>query len=750
MRLILRVVLPLLAVLGLLAWGAAALVNTTSRRWFREDVELRAALAVRGVREGLVEALSRRDRGRADQLLDVLVRDDRILAAAACSADLGPFARTTDFPEGLGCDAVGRQLRVAGAPPDSAAGWKRWDDERRLPAGRFHVSALPLRDGDRVPGFVVLLHDMSVADTREAISRWFLLLVFAVLSLAASLATVIVARSSWRQFAGEIVGLVRGRKPHRQFLPVLSDVRELVERIAEEAKAGDGGPWTADRLKRTLRLTLQGERVTLVANREPYVHQRDASGVVRLLHPASGLVTALEPVMRACSGVWIAHGSGSADREVADRQGRLRVPPGEESYTLRRVWLTPEEEKGYYYGFSNEGLWPLCHLAHTRPQFRIEDWSHYQAVNRKFADAVLEEVDGPDPIILVQDYHLALAPLMIRERLPRAAILTFWHTPWPNAESFGICPWQRDLLQGLLGSSIVGFHTQLHCNNFVEAVDRFLEARIDREDHAVVQRGRATLVRPYPISIEWPYRWARGAPPVAECRASVRAELGLGPEAVLGVGVDRLDYTKGLEERLLAVERLLDQQPRWRGRFTFVELAAPSRTAIPRYRELNDAVEALAERINARFARDGYRPVILLRRHHEPPDVVRFYRGADLCYVSSLHDGMNLVAKEFVASRDDERGVLVLSEFTGASRELTEALIVNPYDLEQAAAALAAALAMPAEEQAERMRALRRFIGEFNVYRWAGRMLQDAARLRQRERVAGRLTEVARPVESLS
>jgi trehalose 6-phosphate synthase len=446
-------------------------------------------------------------------------------------------------------------------------------------------------------------------------------------------------------------------------------------------------------------------------------------------------------VIQACSGVWVAHGSGSADRDTVDDNDRVRVPPGEESYHIRRVWLSVDEEKGFYYGFANEGLWPLCHLAHARPTFRNDDWKYYQSVNAKFADAVCAEVDTDDPIILVQDYHFALAPRMIRRRLPRATVITFWHIPWPHAERFGICPWRNELLEGMLGASIVGFHTQLHCNNFVASVDRYLEARIDREQNAVVRQGRATLVRPYPISLEWPSRWLKEVPSVAECRAAVRGDLGLAPEALFGVGVDRLDYTKGIEERLLAVERLLERFPALRGRFTFAQIAAPSRTLIERYRQLNESVERLAARVNERFGQGGYRPVLLLRAHHEPPEVFRYYRAADVCYVSSLHDGMNLVAKEFVAARDDEQGVLVLSQFTGAARELTEAFVVNPYDLDEASSALAAALEMSPEEQRARMRAMRSFIGEFNIYRWAGRMLADAARVRSRDRLTGRLTD---------
>jgi trehalose 6-phosphate synthase len=359
-------------------------------------------------------------------------------------------------------------------------------------------------------------------------------------------------------------------------------------------------------------------------------------------------------------------------------------------------------------------------------------------VNQKFADAVCHEVDRDDPIILVQDYHFTLAPRMIRDRLPNATILTFWHIPWPNAERFGICPFYQELLNGLLGSSIVGFHTQLHCNNFIDSVDRFLESRIDRSAHAIVQGGVSTLIRPYPISIEWPVHWLADMAAVADCRKAVIEEHRLPHNALIGIGVDRIDYTKGIEERLLAVERLLEQDPDLRGRFFFIQIGAPSRTAIERYQQLNNSVTDLVVRINNRFAGDNdYRPIVLVRAHQEPPTVFRYLRAADVCYVSSLHDGMNLVAKEFVAARDDERGVLVLSCFTGAASELSEALIVNPYDLEEASAALRVALHMSPEGQQTRMRAMRMMVAEFNVYRWAGRMLVDAAKVRRQARFHG-------------
>ncbi len=734
-----RFLVGLVLGLALVTWLGSVFVARTTRAWFERDTTLRAHLAANGARRALAAHWRASGTPELERLLADLTRDERIMAAAACTPDLAVLASTPRFPLDFSCAAVGPHVRSSAmaAAPD----WHAWEEVSALPGGSVQVDAIPMMASDQPIGFLILVHDLSFIERREATTQRFLVGAFGLLALAAAGVTLVASRLSWRDWSNEIRRFLRGGEERPEFQPILRDVRELVDRIIEEKQSEqDGGIWTAARLKQTLTRHLHGEKVVIVANREPYLHERKG-GRVEVLHPASGLVTALEPVMRACSGVWVAHGAGSADRETADAAGCLRVPPGEDAYRLRRVWLTAAEEKGYYYGLANEGLWPLCHLADARPTFRTADWRHYEEVNRRFVDAVCAEVDSEDPIVLVQDYHFALVPRLIRERLPRATVITFWHIPWPNSERFGICPWRQEILEGLLGSSILGFHTQLHCNNFLDSVDRFLEARIDRDRNAVVQQGRATLVRPYPISLEWPVRWLEGLPPVAACRRDVRKELGLDPDAFLGLGVDRLDYTKGIEERLLAVDRLLERFPALRGRFTFVQLAAPSRTAIERYRQLAERVEILAAQVNQRWGMSGYRPVRLLRAHHEPPTVFRYYRAADVCYVSSLHDGMNLVAKEFVAAREDDRGVLVLSEFTGAARELTEALIVNPYDLDEASSALARAVGMSPEEQRARMRALRAFVAEFNVYRWAGRMLVDAARIRRRDRLTGRLTD---------
>lgn len=520
-----------------------------------------------------------------------------------------------------------------------------------------------------------------------------------------------------------------------------AQARQLLDRLTSKdgrwRPSADAGreEWTQERLRSVLRDAFDDSDIVVVSNREPYIHIHTPEGT-RVQRPASGLVTAIEPVMRACAGTWIAHGSGSADRETVDRRDCVEVPPDKPLYRIRRVWMTPEEEQGYYSGFANEALWPLCHNAHVRPAFRDSDWRHYLRINARFCDAVAKEANTPDPIVLVQDYHFALLPRMIRERLPRATVLAFWHIPWPNPEAFAICPWRLELIQGLLGSSILGFQTQHHCNNFLDTVDRLVEARVARDTFSVTCRGSQTLVRHYPISIAWPPEPLANARPVVDVRREVRARHGMPPKHLLGIGVDRLDYTKGIQERFHAVATLLEAHPRWAGRFTFIQIAAPSRSSIEEYRNYGERVRRLAADINARHGDGRIPPLLLLAEHHEPAAVYDYLRAADLCYVSSLHDGMNLVAKEFIAAREDETGVLVLSEFAGASRELLEALIVNPYDAGECGAALHRALTMPMSEQRDRMRMLRKLVRTSNVYRWAGRMLLDAAAIRQRGRLS--------------
>lgn len=485
--------------------------------------------------------------------------------------------------------------------------------------------------------------------------------------------------------------------------------------------------WTKERLEDVARTRLGGAKLIVVANREPYIHNyRD--GAIDLMRPAGGLTTALDPVMQACGGVWVGHGSGNADRWTADDRGRLAVPPDDPTYTLRRVWLTPEQEDGYYYGFANSALWPLCHQVYQRPTFDPAHWAVYREVNRLFAAAVLEEAQGGPAVVFVQDYHFALLPRLLKAARPDLVVAQFWHIPWPNPETFGVCPWAAEVLDGMLGNDLLGFHTQNHCNNFLETVDRTVESRTCRERFSVGRGGHETRVRPFPISVD-PDLAAEYLGTDWEVRAAtVRRAYNLGDRPLI-VGVDRVDYTKGIPERLRAVDRLLETRPEWIGRFHLVQLGAPSRTHLPAYRHLNVEVQALADGINHRHGRPDWQPVVFVNEHTGPEAIYALYRAAAGCVVSSLHDGMNLVAKEFVTARDDEQGVLALSSFAGAARELTDAVIVNPFDVDALADGLHAVLTMPPEEQQRRMRRMRAQVRDNNIYRWAGTLLSEACKL---------------------
>lgn len=730
MRLSLRFVLPLLLVLAIIAYAVAPLIDKMTLGWFVRDLDLRAALVVNTIQEPLQEQLDAGQEAKTGEFFNRITQDERLFAVGYCAAPTARILASRWLPAEIHCDDLGR--------------WENPDDHL-LPSskGPLHVAVRPMVSEAAPEGQLVLVHDMSFITRRSEETKRYLFYVFMALGAAVSLITVIVAQLSWRGWMAGVRALLRGegllRRPEINpppslpgFKPIARDLHRLISELEAENRARDESQltWSPETLRTILHGELRGEDVIVVSNREPYIHQRRGERI-EVQRPASGLVTALEPIMRACSGTWIAHGSGSADREMVDKNDRVAVPPENPAYQIRRVWLTPEEEAGYYYGFANEGLWPLCHIAHVRPVFRSSDWAQYLAVNRKFAKAVVSEAKTKNPIVLVQDYHFALLPKMIHDELPEATIISFWHIPWPNPESFAICPWREEILAGMLGSSIMGFHTQSHCNNFVDTVDRFLEARVDRESFNVSFGGKLTAVRRYPISIAWPPDPELLQKSVSDCRRDIRQLNDLPPEHKLGIGVDRLDYTKGILERFRAIERLLELNPDWIGRFTFVQIAAPTRSGIDEYQHHEAQVRTLAARINARFDRRGPAPLVLKVEQHAPPQVYEYFRAADLCFISSLHDGMNLVAKEFVAARDDERGVLILSEFTGAARELPEALIVNPYDADQCAAALHLALSMPDMEQRDRMRLMRGLVAEFNVFRWAGRMLLDAATQRR-------------------
>ncbi len=523
-------------------------------------------------------------------------------------------------------------------------------------------------------------------------------------------------------------------KNHSFFKPIEAEISKMAKSLVsarvsarEEAKMRLeklDSPWTAGRLKEFFEAYLKDRQIFVVSNREPYIHTK-IKNEIKVLVPASGMVTALEPVMEACGGIWLAHGSGDADRLVVDKEDKIAVPPDDPKYTLKRLWLTEKESKGYYVGFSNETLWPLCHMAHTRPIFRKQDWIEYRKVNGKFAQSLLTEIkDVQRPLILIQDYHFALLPEMIKKSRPDAEVGIFWHIPWPSAESFSICPWRKDILEGMLGADVLGFHTQQYCNNFLETVGKEIESIADLEKFAITHQGHTSYIKPFPISVPF----TNGEILSDETKSTIPAELGIRTK-YLGLGVDRLDYTKGILERMRGIEFFFDMFPAYKGQLTFLQIAPPSRESVEKYRQFNEEVTEEVERINKKLAAGDWQPIVLRKEHYTHEEIYPLYRAANFCLVTSLSDGMNLVSKEFVAARNDEAGVLILSQFTGASRNLKEAIIINPYSAEETANAIHKALTMSSSEQHRRMKKMREAVKSYNIFRWAAEFLKSISNL---------------------
>jgi len=455
--------------------------------------------------------------------------------------------------------------------------------------------------------------------------------------------------------------------------------------------------------------------------------------------PAIGTISALEPIVRACSAVWIAHASGTADRGMSDKEGRILLPPGKPEYALKRLWLSREEEQGYYYGFSNEGIWPLCHFAHVRPIFRNEDWQQYIEVNAKFANAYMEEIKSSQPVLLIQDFHFASLPAMIRKLRPTTLIGLFWHIPWPNAEALRICPFSMELISGMLGADVIGFQSQIHCNNFMDSVERFLEAKVSRDQFKISYQGHSTLIKPFPASIEWPSRHQIIPGKFLADKNTVLDEFSIQPDAIIGVGVDRLDYTKGIIEKFQAIERTLQKHTQLVGKLTFIQILSPSRMHLKRYQDLSSDIQKEADRINWKYSSAAYQPILLQMEHYDGSDLARFYRAANFCYVNPIHDGMNLVAKEFVSSRNDENGVLILSCFAGSAGDLKEAIIVNPYDIDECADAIYRAVQMSPEEQRQKMKRMRDFVSTNNTFTWGYKMFHALHDVSHRRGLTGEI-----------
>jgi len=744
MKITLRLILSLVAIVAVVAFFFSVRQARQEEERLRGELERRASIIADSLKMSVEPLLQNDDKRYLQRIVDKFSNRERLVGIAIYDVLENLVVASTDLQSKLQEDPKALSLNIQDV--------ERLKTDRgafiSLGKQQLHAFSIPLYINEKISHVLTIFHDAFYIQERvyriwvnafwRASIQAFLISLVTMILIYLNIMAPIRKTTEWIRRVRQ-GGTPDKLDPKGQILlgPLASEITKMAKslemaRLSAEEEArlrySTESRWTPERLKEFVREKLQGRPLFVVSNREPYMHIK-AGKTVECIVPASGLVTAVEPVLVACGGMWIAQGSGSADRETSDRDGKINVPPEEPRYILRRVWIDKDLEEGFYSGFSNEGLWPLCHIAHTRPIFREKDWSAYVTVNKRFSEAVLKEIkDVEEPNILIQDYHFALLPAMIKAQRPDARVAIFWHIPWPNPESFGICPWQKEILQGMLGADIVGFHTQFHCNNFIETVDRFLESRIDYEHFTVHREGHTAWIKPFPIGIDFrslniPKR------DVPETKESLLKKYNLQAE-FLGIGVDRLDYTKGIVERFRAIKYFLEKNPRHVGKFTFVELGAPSRTMIPKYKEFVDDLVQVADKINEQFKTKTWQPILLLMKHHSHEEILPFYKAADVCLVTSLHDGMNLVAKEFVSARDDEKGVLILSQFTGVSRELRDALIVNPYDIVRTADALEAALSMPVFEQKEKMIHMRAVLQEHNIYRWAGDLVGELARIR--------------------
>jgi trehalose 6-phosphate synthase len=747
MRITIRLILSIVVIVALVAAAFTYWQAFQEENRLKSELDRRSAILSESLKENIEMVPASGSAAGLARIVDKFSNRERLLGIAVFDGKSEPIAVSSSLARKWDL-AAGRvaDFSVESASRDDLTGqFLRVEDEL------IHIFAIPVSFQSDPSHTLALFHKAAYIEerTRKIWQNNFMrvLIQAFLISLAVLFVVYLNVMSPIRKTTEWIKKVRLGEetsqltsKDDKLLGPLAKEVSKMAKslesaRLAAEEEArlrhSMEAVWTPDRLKEFVRVKLGGRPLFVVSNREPYMHLKKGSEI-QCIVPASGMVTAIEPILQACGGTWVAHGAGDADRDVVDAKDRLKVPPEEPHYVLRRVWLGKEEEEGYYYGFSNEGLWPLCHIAHTRPIFREADWDQYRAVNEKFAEVVLEELEGAqEPCVLIQDYHFALLPRILKSKRPDARVAIFWHIPWPNPESFGICPWQKDLLQGMLGADLIGFHTQFHCNNFIETADRALESRIDYEHFTVTREGQTTFIKPFPISIAFlgGGNGAGSAGPAAESREALLKKHGVEAQ-FLGVGVDRLDYTKGIVERFRGIEQFLEKYAGYQGRFTFVELAAPSRTLIPKYQQFMDEVEKEAERINNRFKGKNWKPILFLKKHHSHRDIFPYYRAADVCLVTSLHDGMNLVAKEFVQARDDEGGALILSQFTGAARELKDALIVNPYDIVQTAEAVRQALEMPPAERAQRMRAMRETLKDRNIYKWAADLVGELTQVR--------------------
>lgn len=743
MRRLLLFILPILIIVTIAFMGFGIFQVRSEEARLLDDLMRKAKAVAESMELSVKHVLESNNIRDARWLVEKFERRERFQGCAIYDKDGNVMAITDRFADWQDKDKIYLKEAIRSRMAHGAI--EKFKDYR------VYSYVLPIMDdADNILGLEEIMYDTSYVFDQLAELWRRLSIILIALIVAIILISLLVQRqiftapveqlTEWfKQFQKGEIDTTHPIKERGELGKLASEVEQaaLSIRVARKAVSEEATEriqkedlWTDAKLKDVVRSKLGENALFIVSNREPYMHvMNEFTGKAECTRPASGVVTALDPIMRACGGTWIAHGSANADRKVVNSKNKLAVPPGEDRYILKRVWLSKEEEDGYYYGFSNEGLWPLCHITYTRPVFRESDWQIYKKVNQKFADNVLEELPAKNPFVFIQDYHFTLLPQMIKDKRPDATIALFWHIPWPNPEVFSTCPYQAEILDGMLGCDLIGFHVQYHCNNFIDTANRLLECRVDTEKFSIVRANKETLVRSFPISVDIAINSSVDRDEKDKI-AKIRNEFEL-DNKIVALGVDRIDYTKGLAERMMAVDRFLDKFPDYKGKFVFIQLGAPSRTHIKKYHDLMGELDELAERINWKHKNDEWKPIIYLRRHFSPEEIKPFYRIADICIVSSLHDGMNLVAKEYIASKNDLNGTLILSKFTGAARELNDAIQINPYSPEEFADSIKLAADMPPPEKERRMENMRKIITDNNIYKWAGSIITELTTIKK-------------------
>ena len=743
MKKIIQFVFPILITASLVVIAFGIFQMRTEESKLMDDLRRKAESVADGMELSARYVITRKDLLNAERLVKKFEKKERVQGGAIYDKDGKLIAITERFKDWKDVEKIHHKAVLNDKKPQSSVA--------RFQKYYVYTYTTPVMDDEgRVIGLVEIIYDTSYVFART-LEMWKAIIVTLVILCALLLALSLHLKNKFfsqpvqkmtewfKHFQkGELRKI---QKPEDR--GELGELADEVEQIALDIKIAKKSIstkaekrlkkdelWTETKLRDLVHYKLGDNAFFVVSNREPYMHVIDkATGKPKCVRPASGVVTAIDPILRACGGTWVALASGDADKDFVNSKNKLGVPPEDNRYILKRLWITEEEEKGFYLGFANEGIWPLCHITHTRPIFREEDWKMYKEVNQKFADSIIEELPANNPLIFIQDYHFTLLPRMIKEKRPDAIIALFWHIPWPNPEVFSICPYQEEILDGMLGSDLIGFHVQYHCNNFLDTANRLLESKVDNERFCVTRAGKETLIRPYPISIDMNYYRGTMAADSGQIE-KIRSELDLAGK-IVAVGVDRIDYTKGIAERALAVDRFLEKNPEYIGKFVFIQLGSPSRTTIKRYSDLDKEIEEIIEKKNAKYATGTWKPIIFLKRHFSQDEIKPFYALADICIVSSLHDGMNLVSKEYVASKNDLSGVLILSKFAGASKELTDAIQINPYSIEEFSDALKTAAEMPVEEKTKRMENMRKIIEENNIYKWAAAIVTDLTSIKR-------------------